>query len=495
MTIARGFPDRPGLRRLWAVSRNDRPMHPFTLPVWLSTALLLAMVSAGNAQPPPATNAHARSVIDGDRDGVPDARDACPESATGTVVSPYGCPLPVDQDRDGVVDLVDACPQSPPGAWVDGQGCALDADIDGVADGLDHCPGTRIGTRADRRGCASGDVVRKLPGPQPNRPVYAVAQRPPPGRKVDGSLRVKAIEEPSLARVQPRPLPVPEPAPAAPAPVPAGVSEVAAAPPTDAADRAAPGMPAADSSPDPGPEAEKSDDATRVVEFAAGRSEPGWRQKRQLRRWAEAWRQQLESDPLLQLSLSAHADITHDGLDAPRIARLRGEAVRDLLVDERIPAHRIQLRVAGFNEPRFGGPDMARNSRAELTLIEGPVRSMVGQRPSAPPLPTSAPIDADVIAVPFDAYSAQIDGRARAQLDRDLEAFLDPLRSRPASRIIVLGHTAAAETGGPVSGLALGRAAAVRTYLVSLGIPAHRVEVVAGTRGAGRRAELSLAEG
>ena len=492
-------------------------MPVYTLPVLLTaTALLLAMGGSGHAQ--------ARSVIDEDRDGVPDQQDACMDSPAGAAVSAYGCPLPVDLDRDGVVDLVDTCPRSPSGAWVDGQGCALDADIDGIADGLDHCPGTRIGSRADLRGCASGDVVRKLPGPQPNRPVYAVAQRPPSDQRVNSSLRVKAVEVPSMTRVQPRPLPAPEPAIPAPIPRSGGAGEIAASasPVRDGGARPATAIPevrppvraqtpAAAPEPAPGPaqaagpnepesapdpSAAEPGDTTRVIEFAAGRSQPGWGQKRQLRRWAEAWREQIEADPLLQLALSAHADITHDGLDAPRIARLRGEAVRDLLIDVRIPAHRIQLRVAGFNEPRFGGPDIARNSRAELSLIEGPVRAMVGQRPSAAPIPAPAPMATEIIAVPFDAYSAQLGGSAQAQLDRDLEAFLDPLRSHPASRIVVQGHTAAAEIGGPVTGLALGRAAAVRTYLVSLGIPAHRVQVVSGTRGpGGRKAELSLAEG
>src|SRR5437870_2848665 len=68
-----------------------------------------------------------------------------------------------DQDHDGVPDRRDACPDTPVGATVDARGCPTDSDRDGVYDGLDQCPGTPAGapvnpsacpgTRVDAAGC------------------------------------------------------------------------------------------------------------------------------------------------------------------------------------------------------------------------------------------------------------------------------------------------------------------------------------------------------
>lgn len=69
---------------------------------------------------------------DGDRDGIPDAEDACPQ--VKGVWSARGCP---DRDFDGVEDLEDMCPdQAGP---VSLNGCP-DTDGDGVADREDRCP-------------------------------------------------------------------------------------------------------------------------------------------------------------------------------------------------------------------------------------------------------------------------------------------------------------------------------------------------------------------
>src|SRR6266704_3311865 len=50
-----------------------------------------------------------------------------------------------DQDHDGVPDRRDACPDTPVGATIDARGCPTDSDRDGVYDGLDQCPGTPAG--------------------------------------------------------------------------------------------------------------------------------------------------------------------------------------------------------------------------------------------------------------------------------------------------------------------------------------------------------------
>ena len=58
-----------------------------------------------------------------------------------------------DQDRDGVIDAKDACPFTPEGIKVDSNGCALDDDNDGVPNYLDSCPGTPAGAVVNTDGC------------------------------------------------------------------------------------------------------------------------------------------------------------------------------------------------------------------------------------------------------------------------------------------------------------------------------------------------------
>src|SRR5439155_497410 len=58
-----------------------------------------------------------------------------------------------DSDGDGVPDRRDACPNTPAGATVDARGCPSDSDGDGVPDGLDKCANTPHGTRVDAAGC------------------------------------------------------------------------------------------------------------------------------------------------------------------------------------------------------------------------------------------------------------------------------------------------------------------------------------------------------
>jgi outer membrane protein OmpA-like peptidoglycan-associated protein len=95
----------------------------------------------------------SRGPRDTDADGVPDKRDACPNTPVGATVDVRGCPM--DGDQDGIVDGLDKCPGTPAGAKIDAVGCPLDADRDGVADGLDQCPDTPAGATVNTVGCPS----------------------------------------------------------------------------------------------------------------------------------------------------------------------------------------------------------------------------------------------------------------------------------------------------------------------------------------------------
>lgn len=99
-------------------------------------------------------------AADADRDGVPDAKDQCPDTPAGVKVDKNGCPR--DTDGDGVADYLDKCADTPKDVRVDKDGCPLDSDGDGVADYLDKCANTPQGVKVDANGCApdaDGDGV------------------------------------------------------------------------------------------------------------------------------------------------------------------------------------------------------------------------------------------------------------------------------------------------------------------------------------------------
>ena len=129
-----------------------------------------------------------RKVInDRDKDGIIDAKDACPDEPGSATDDPStnGCP---DRDGDQVIDKLDICPDTHKGPHPDPNklGCPLgDRDGDGVLDPDDLCPDEHKGPRPDpnRLGCPTGDRdkdgvldpddlcpdVHKGPVPDPNR--------------------------------------------------------------------------------------------------------------------------------------------------------------------------------------------------------------------------------------------------------------------------------------------------------------------------------------
>src|SRR6266480_1133927 len=120
--------------------------------------------------------------VDSDGDGVPDGVDQCPNTPPGVAVDAAGCPL--DSDKDGVPDGIDKCPNTPAGATVDASGCPLDTDLDGVPDGIDQCPNTAAGTKVDAVGCPL-PVEAVKPTATPSPP--GKCPPAPPGSQVDAN--------------------------------------------------------------------------------------------------------------------------------------------------------------------------------------------------------------------------------------------------------------------------------------------------------------------
>jgi outer membrane protein OmpA-like peptidoglycan-associated protein len=114
---------------------------------------------------------------DRDGDGVPDARDRCPDDPEDRdgFADDDGCP-DADNDGDGLEDRYDRCPNDPEDhdGFQDGDGCPdTDNDGDRVPDGEDWCP-NQFGD-VDNEGCP-GDVQVPAPSPKPRE----VEAEPPP---------------------------------------------------------------------------------------------------------------------------------------------------------------------------------------------------------------------------------------------------------------------------------------------------------------------------
>jgi len=83
------------------------------------------------------------SLVDDDRDGIPNPQDSCPTKAEDLdgFKDEDGCPDP-DNDDDGILDAKDPCPDQAEDkdGFQDNDGCPdLDNDEDGIADNKDAC--------------------------------------------------------------------------------------------------------------------------------------------------------------------------------------------------------------------------------------------------------------------------------------------------------------------------------------------------------------------
>lgn len=107
-----------------------------------STHETLVVTSNGNFV---TTSGSGTDCLDLDKDGVPNAKDKCPDLAG--VLENGGCPA--DADQDGIYDSEDTCPQL--AGVKENMGCPADTDKDGVYDADDSCP--QVAGVKDNMGC------------------------------------------------------------------------------------------------------------------------------------------------------------------------------------------------------------------------------------------------------------------------------------------------------------------------------------------------------
>lgn len=88
-----------------------------------------SLVRSSGAEAAASPPASVPAPADRDQDGIPDARDACPDQPEdkNRFEDDDGCPEP-DQDGDGIVDACDHCPSEP-----EDYGCG--GDLDGCPEG------------------------------------------------------------------------------------------------------------------------------------------------------------------------------------------------------------------------------------------------------------------------------------------------------------------------------------------------------------------------
>jgi outer membrane protein OmpA-like peptidoglycan-associated protein len=241
---------------------------------------------------------------DADGDGVGDAEDACPAEAGPAET--LGCPPAKDSDGDGITDDIDRCPLDPEDAdgFQEEDGCPdPDDDGDGIVDRVDACPHEQ--GPLENRGCpvmdADGDGVAD---PEDRCPDQA-------GVAADGCPRTYRLLEVARDRIVLR------------EPVRFGARD-------DLLPSSAP-----------------------LLDEVA---------------------QALRDRPRLRVAIDVHTDGAGDAAAGKRLTQARAEAVRAALVERGIEAARLEARGIGAEHPIASNKTArgrAQNRRTELRILSG----------------------------------------------------------------------------------------------------------------------------
>lgn len=174
------------------------------------------------------------------------------------------------------------------------------------------------------------------------------------------------------------------------------------------------------------------------------------------------------------LVVSGHADTTSDGTAAAQLAGQRAGAVRAALLEEGVPAASLHLRIPGASEPRYGGTALARNARVELQRLTS------GRLAPVDANPAGSTVQGKRLWLPFPRYSAMLDVSGATALERLAASVREPGGSSRLS-IVLTGAISRDETGSAAHRLGISRAAAVRAYLISIGIGRDAIVTAPGT--------------
>jgi outer membrane protein OmpA-like peptidoglycan-associated protein len=268
------------------------------------------------------------SAADSDRDGVPDAVDACPNTPAGEYVDGRGCIPAKDSDNDGVFDANDRCPNTPAGVTVDGSGCPPDTDKDGVIDVDDRCPNTPAGTRVNAQGCpldSDGDGVDDANDRCPNTPAGVRVDATGCAPDADGDGVPDAVDAcantPRGATVDAR-----------------GCVPVFTAGATNI--------------------------VLEGVTFATGSARLAGTSSQVLDRVAES----LVANPEITLEVQGHTDNTGSLAGNNRISQQRADAVRTYLISKGVAANRLTAKGYGPTQPK--APNTTAEGRAENRRVE-----------------------------------------------------------------------------------------------------------------------------
>ncbi len=277
------------------------------------------------APPPPP----APPAPDTDRDGVPDAMDACSNTPAGEYVDGRGCVPAKDSDNDGVFDANDRCANTPEGVTVDGSGCQPDTDKDGVIDVNDRCANTPAGTRVNDTGCpvdSDGDGVLDVNDRCPNTPAGARVNETGCAPDADGDGVPDSMDTCSNTTRG------------------ATVDARGCVPVFTAGSTAI---------------------VLEGVTFATGRATLAGNSAQILDRVAES----LVANPEINLEVQGHTDNTGSIVNNTRISQQRADAVRTYLISKGVAANRLTAKGYGPAQPKVPNTTPAgrtANRRVEL---------------------------------------------------------------------------------------------------------------------------------
>lgn len=256
---------------------------------------------------------------DADKDGVPDAEDACPQAAGAKDMK--GCP---DKDGDGITDAEDACPEI---AGLEAlKGCP-DKDGDGITDAEDTCPDQK-GT-AEFKGCADTDGDG-IADPDDRCP------------EIKGTAKLKGCIDTDGDKV-------------------ADIDDLCPKRPGEIERKGCPAPPKKVQ--------EKFSGSIKGILFKTGSADLSDKSNKTLDEAAEV----LKTYPNLRLRIEGHTDSKGDDDKNMKLSQDRADAVRDAIASRGVAAERLDAVGLGETQPKASNKSRkgrAKNRRIDFKILQ-----------------------------------------------------------------------------------------------------------------------------